>query len=76
MEGPGATTNANALHKLGSRSTKTHIVEQFRSDFAFRFCTIIAAFIRPRRGLKRNINDLQGPLGKGEPAAAVQGRRA
>eukprot|EP00965_Chrysotila_dentata_P170539 5629820-Pleurochrysis_carterae.AAC.1 len=75
MESPGTTTNANALHKSGLRSTKAYILEQFRSNFAFRFC--VEKLAEPLwRGLERNANHYQGPLGKGEPAAAVQGRRA
>eukprot|EP00965_Chrysotila_dentata_P143567 4743585-Pleurochrysis_carterae.AAC.1 len=38
MEGPGQTTNAGVLHKSGLRSTKLHIVEQFRLNFTCYFC--------------------------------------
>eukprot|EP00965_Chrysotila_dentata_P103569 3418475-Pleurochrysis_carterae.AAC.1 len=38
MEGPGPTSNAGALHKSGLRSTKSHIVEQFRLSLTHRFC--------------------------------------
>eukprot|EP00965_Chrysotila_dentata_P119013 3934749-Pleurochrysis_carterae.AAC.1 len=38
MEGPGPTSNAGALHRSGPRSTKSHIVEQFRLSFTHRPC--------------------------------------
>eukprot|EP00965_Chrysotila_dentata_P047668 1581276-Pleurochrysis_carterae.AAC.1 len=38
MEGPGPTSNAGALHISGLRSTKSHIVEQFRLSFSHFFC--------------------------------------
>ena len=101
MEGPGPTSNAGALHKSGLRSTKSHMVEQFRLNFTPRFCvdslvealwcdrmkyskrlqlpslwTLTAALILRRRDLERDYHRIQGDAGRGQPAAAVQGRRA
>eukprot|EP00965_Chrysotila_dentata_P064365 2132662-Pleurochrysis_carterae.AAC.1 len=38
MEDPGDTTNAGALHNSGLRSTKSHVLEQFRRNITCRFC--------------------------------------
>eukprot|EP00965_Chrysotila_dentata_P006344 207776-Pleurochrysis_carterae.AAC.1 len=38
MEDLGPTTNANAIHKSGLFSTKSHITEQFHCKFPHRFC--------------------------------------
>eukprot|EP00965_Chrysotila_dentata_P093770 3099396-Pleurochrysis_carterae.AAC.1 len=75
MEGPGPTSNAGALHKSGLRFTKSHMIEQFRLNFSPRFCvdSLVEALWR---GLERDYHHIQGDAGKGQPAAAVQGRRA